>query len=78
MSLLSRYYFINNLPAAASMVSMNFPNNLAPSKIMRNQAPVYFKDYPELVKKIENKEYEWEDIITVVKEYNKWKASLNL
>lgn len=63
---------------AATMVSMNFPNNLAPSKIMQKQAPMYFKDYPELAKKIENKEYKWEDIIIVVKEYNKWKGNSNL
>ena len=42
---------------AASMVSMNFPNNLAPNKIMQKLAPEYFQDYPELAKKIENKEY---------------------
>ncbi len=38
------------------------------------KAAEYFKDYPQLAAKIENKTYTYEDIDEVVKEYNTWKA----
>ncbi len=39
----------------------------------KSYAPKYFSDYPELVEKINSKAYTYENVMDVVKEYNKWK-----
>ncbi|MDR0659415.1 MAG: hypothetical protein LBG19_01150 [Prevotellaceae bacterium] len=36
----------------------------------RKVAAEYFGDYPELVKKIEDKEYKREDIVEIIEDYN--------
>jgi hypothetical protein len=38
----------------------------------KKYAPEYFSDYPELAKKIEEKEYKYDDLVKVVEEYNQW------
>lgn len=57
----------------ATVVSWTFNTQINKNNIFRNNASEYFRDYPELAKKIENKEYKHEDLIQVVTEYNDWK-----
>jgi hypothetical protein len=44
------------------------------NQTFRAIAPLYFEDYAELAAKIKSKEYTWQDMATVVKEYNQWMA----
>ena len=66
------YYCIRDGEPAAKLISVvsTFNNNAT----FKAYAPDYFKDYPELSAKIEAKEYKYDDIVTVVKEYNIWAA----
>lgn len=57
----------------ATIVSWTFNTQVNKNNIFRKNAAEYFKDYPELSKKIEDKEYKHEDILDVVQEYDKWK-----
>ena len=43
------------------------------NQMFRAKAPLYFADYPELAKKIKDKEYKWNDLYEVIDIYNKWK-----
>jgi hypothetical protein len=38
----------------------------------KREGQKYFQDYPELAQKIEDKTYQYDQIVDVVKEYNKW------
>ena len=60
-------------PAAKMIANISSMNN---NQTFRAKAPLYFADYPELAKKIESKEYKWKDLVTSVKEYNKWAESI--
>jgi len=59
----------------ATVVSWTFNSQVNKNNVFRNNAAEYFKDYPELSRKIESKQYRHEDLIQIVEEYNTWKAS---
>lgn len=64
------YYIMRDgEPAAKIIATISTLNN---NQTFRAKAPLYFSDYPELAKKIENKEYTWKDLEEVVKIYNEW------
>lgn len=67
-------YFVirDGEPAAKMIANISGANN---NQTFRAKAPLYFSDYPELVEKIKSKEYKWKDLVTSVKEYNKWAES---
>ncbi|MBA5629104.1 hypothetical protein [Moheibacter lacus] len=58
----------------ATIVSWTFKTQVNKNNIFRKNATEYFKDYPELSKKIEDKDLKHDDIIQVVEEYNNWKS----
>lgn len=57
----------------ATFISLGF-KVLNGNSVFKFSAQRYFKDYPELSKKIKNKEYKWDDIEEVMELYNKWYA----
>ena len=57
---------------AAKIVSYAFGMN--PNTFFRQNAPKYFSNHPTIPGKITNKEYKFDDIVAVVKEYNGWKG----
>jgi hypothetical protein len=64
------YYIIRaGEPAAKMIANISTMNN---NQTFRAKAPLYFEDYAELAAKIKSKEYTWQDMTTVVKEYNQW------
>ena len=67
-------YFIirDGEPAAKMIANIAGANN---NQTFRAKAPLYFADYPELAEKIKSKVYTWKDLVTSVKEYNKWAGS---
>lgn len=65
------YCFREGEDAAKLIAQVSTMNN---NQTFRAKAPLYFADYPELASKIKSKEYNWKDLTTVVKEYNKWAA----
>lgn len=58
---------------AAKIVSYAFGIN--PNSFFRQHAPKYFADHPSIPGRITEKEYKFDDIIAVVKEYNNWKGA---
>lgn len=65
------YYCQRPDEKAASLVSITA--SLNSNATFKRNASFYFKDYPELSKKISNKTYTYEDLEKVVSLYNKWK-----
>ncbi|MEN8139563.1 MAG: hypothetical protein ABFR62_14170 [Bacteroidota bacterium] len=64
------YYCIREGEPAAKWISaVSTGNN---NQMFRAKAPLYFADYPELAKKIKDKEYRWKDLTTVIDLYNNW------
>lgn len=59
----------------ATVVSWTFNSQVNKNNAFRNNAAEYFKDNPEIARKIENKQYKHEDLIQIVEEYNTLKAS---
>lgn len=59
----------------ATVVSWTFNSQVNKNNVFRNNASEYFKDSPEIARKIENKQYQHEDLTQIVEEYNTWKAS---
>lgn len=68
------FYARRDGEAAATLLSSVMQGQANPNAVFKNAAPEYFADYPELAKKIENKTYTYEDIMTVAMEYVKWKV----
>ena len=66
-------YGIREGEEAATMLSDVMQGQVNPNAHFRYHAPKYFSDYPELAKKIEDKEYKYSDIYQVALEYNNWK-----
>jgi len=64
------YYIIRDGEPAAKMISNVAGMNS--NQTFHAKAPVYFADYPELAEKIRSKEYKYKDLLTSVREYNKW------
>lgn len=58
----------------AYVVSWTFNTQVNKNNIFRKNAAKYFKDYPALSNKIENRDYKHKDILQVVEEYNNWKS----
>lgn len=58
---------------AASVVS-HVIGKVNANQTFKLKASEFFSDYPELSEKIRNKTYRYDELIFVVKEYNKWKA----
>lgn len=58
----------------AYMVSWTFNTQINKNNIFRKNATQYFKDYPELSKKIDERELKYDDIFEVVQMYNDWKV----
>ncbi len=58
----------------ATVVSWTFNTQVNKNNIFRKNAAEYFKDYPELSKKIKDKDYKHDDILEVVEKYNDWKS----
>lgn len=69
-------YFLCIRPGeeVASFISWTFNTQINKNSIFRKNARQYFKDHPELVEKIKNREYKYEDIIEVVQIYDAWKS----
>lgn len=59
----------------ATVVSWVFNSQVNKNNIFRKNAAEYFKDYPELAKKIDDRQLKHDDIIEVVTQYNTWKSS---
>jgi hypothetical protein len=57
---------------AAKIVSYAFGMN--PNAFFRQNAPEYFSNHPTIPGKITNKEYKYDNILAVVREYNQWKG----
>ena len=64
------YYCIRSTEPAAKRISTvaSFNSNY----VFKHNGPIYFSDYPELVNKINSKEYSYKDHLTVVREYINW------
>lgn len=58
----------------ASFVSWTFNTQANKNHFFRRNARQYFKDYPELVEKIKNREYKHTDIIEIIQIYDAWKS----
>lgn len=58
----------------ASYISWDWEMAKNKNMTFRRQASKYFKDYPELSRKIKNKEYIYSDLFDVVKLYDEWKS----
>jgi hypothetical protein len=58
-------------PAAKLIATISSLNN---NQTFKAKAPLYFSDYPELAKKIEDKTYTWKNLEEVVDIYNEWAA----
>ncbi|SMC70591.1 hypothetical protein [Moheibacter sediminis] len=61
----------------ATIVSWTFRTQVNKNSIFRKNATEYFKDYPQLSKKIDDKELKHDDIVEVVTQYDTWKAGGN-
>ncbi|MBC5774684.1 hypothetical protein H8S95_11475 [Pontibacter sp. KCTC 32443] len=62
----------------ATWVGMHFTSGAMGVNVQntfRKQSALYFADYPELVTRIENKEFKVTDLPVIVTEYNKWKSA---
>lgn len=57
---------------AAKIVSYAY--GLNPNTFFRQTAPKYFSNHPTIPGKITNKEYKYDNILLVVREYNQWKG----
>jgi len=57
---------------AAKIVSYAFGMN--PNAFFRQNAPKYFSNHPTIPGKITNKDYKYDNILAVVREYNEWKG----
>jgi hypothetical protein len=64
------YYIIRDGEPAAKMISNVAGMNS--NQTFHAKAPLYFADFPELAEKIRSKEYKYKDLLTSVREYNKW------
>ncbi|WP_320815077.1 hypothetical protein [Flavobacterium sp.] len=73
----NNYYAFREGEEAAYLISGYVNGQLNPNVLFKTFASKYFEDYPELSKKIEDKEYKYTDIITVCVEYINWKKSKN-
>lgn len=58
----------------ATVVSWTFNSQVNKNNVFKNNAAEYFKENPEIARKIEIKQYKHEDLIQIVEEYNKWKT----
>ncbi len=58
----------------AYMVSWTFNTQVNKNNVFRKNGMEYFKDYPELVNKIDKRELKHDDIFEVVLLYDKWKS----
>ncbi len=58
----------------ATIISWTFNTQVNKNNVFRKNAAKYFKDYPALSSKIENRDYKHKDIIQVAEEYNNWKS----
>jgi len=66
------YYILRDgEPAAKLIATISSLNN---NQTFKAKAPLYFSDYPELAKKIEDKTYTWKNLEEVVDIYNEWAA----
>lgn len=68
------WYCLRTGEDVAYMVSWTFNTQVNKNNIFRKNAAEYFKDYPELAKKIKSKAYKYDDIFEVVEKYNQWKS----
>lgn len=64
------YYIIREGEAAARLLFIKA--DYTPKKLFREQASLYFGDYPELSEQIKSDDYTWKDVQLVVEIYNKW------
>lgn len=58
----------------ASFISWTFITQINKNTFFRKNARKYFKDFPELVEKIKNRDYKYTDIVEVVQIYDAWKS----
>ncbi len=68
------WYCLRPGEEVAYMVSWTFNTQVNKNNIFRKNGMEYFKDYPELVKKIEDRELKHDDIFEVVRMYDEWKS----
>lgn len=73
----NNYYAIREGEDGAKLISGYVNGQVNPNVLFKMFASKYFADYPELSKKIADKEYKYTDIITVCIEYINWKKSKN-
>lgn len=73
------WYCLRKDETVAYFISMKYSGGLVMtvgtgSEFVKN-ASFYFSDYPDLVSKIQSKEYKFNDLSTIVDVYNKWKEN---
>lgn len=73
------WYCLRKDETVAYFISMKYSGGLVMtvgtgSEFVKN-ASFYFSDYPDLVSKIQSKEYKFNDLNTIVEVYNKWKEN---
>lgn len=73
----SAYYAHREGEDAATLISVALSGNINANSVFKKAAAKYFEDYPELSKKITDKEYKYSDLITVCIEYINWKKAKN-
>lgn len=69
------WYCLRPGEEVATMISWTFHTQVNKNNIFRKNATEYFKDYPALSQKIDNRELKHDDIIEAVTQYDAWKAS---
>jgi hypothetical protein len=69
------YYAQRDGEKYASSIGFYMPATAGLDADFRTQSAKYFNDYPELVKRIEAKEFVLKDVVQVVEIYNKWASA---
>jgi hypothetical protein len=73
----SSYYALREGEKVPTLISFSLSGQINANNVFKKSAAKYFEDYPELSKKIEDKVYKYNDVITVCIDYIKWKKSKN-
>lgn len=68
------WYCIRPGEEVATIVSWTFNTQVNKNTVFRKNAKKYFIDYPELHRKIDDREFKYDEILEVVSFYNDWKS----
>lgn len=75
------YYFKNNGEEFANFLSTTTPSGtlmFGQSNVMRTNANKFLSDYPELIERINNKEFKHTDVFEMIKIYNDYMKKTNI